>query len=158
MKTLSFFCFFLFFHLLVTAQQGAVSAGASASGTSGSVSYTIGQVDYTTATGGGVSITEGVNQPYEISIITGAENTSIQLHYSVYPNPSRDHVTLLLENVSTDALSYSLSTIQGKQLLLQKIENPSTVIPMEELANGIYFIRLFNNNEEIKSFKVIKNK
>jgi hypothetical protein len=50
------------------AQQGAVSAGGEASGPGGSVSYSIGQTDYITKSSSGHFISDGLQQPYEISI------------------------------------------------------------------------------------------
>ena len=52
----------------IKAQQGAVSAGGEATGAGGSVSYSIGQIDYITKSSSGHFILEGQQQPYEISI------------------------------------------------------------------------------------------
>lgn len=51
------------------SQSGSVSAGGEAVGSGGSMSFSIGQVDYNTITGAG-TLAQGLQQPYEASSIT----------------------------------------------------------------------------------------
>ncbi|RLD56213.1 MAG: T9SS C-terminal target domain-containing protein, partial [Bacteroidetes bacterium] len=66
------------------AQEVIPATGGEASGSGGSASYTVGQVVYTTNTGtNGNSVSQGVQQPYEISVVTGiAEAKDINLEVS----------------------------------------------------------------------------
>ena len=52
---------------LAVAQQSPVSAGGTASGSTGTISFSIGQLVDDTYSSGGNTITSGVQQPYEIS-------------------------------------------------------------------------------------------
>ena len=80
------------------AQEAIPAAGANASGSNGSVSYTIGQVVYTTEFGPNGSEAKGVQQPYEISIITSVEsNNSQNIECVIYPNPASNFLTLKFE-------------------------------------------------------------
>ena len=56
---------------LVQAQQTIPAAGHDISGSGGSVSYTIGQLVYTTNIGANNSLAQGVQQVYEISTLGG---------------------------------------------------------------------------------------
>jgi hypothetical protein len=58
------------------AQDTTPASGGNATGTGGSVSYTIGQIVYTTNSGTNGSLSQGVQQPYEISLVTGIEEPS----------------------------------------------------------------------------------
>lgn len=53
------------------AQTSVNATDGDVSGSGGSVSYSVGQVVYTTHTGTSGSVAEGVQQPYEISVVTG---------------------------------------------------------------------------------------
>ena len=64
---------FTFSLSVATAQEGINVTGANASGSGGSASYTVGQMVYQTNTGTNGSVAEGVQQPYEISIVTAIE-------------------------------------------------------------------------------------
>ena len=55
------------------AQEAIPAAGSNAIGSGGSVSYSVGQVVYTINTGTNGSVAEGVQQPYEISVVVGIE-------------------------------------------------------------------------------------
>ena len=139
------------------AQQGTNASGGNATGSGGSASFTVGQIDYITATGSGGAVTQGVQQPYEILITTGIETKGIDLTASVYPNPATDFVLLKIENSNSANFTFQLYTIQGKILLNKKVESNETSISMADLADAIYFIKVFNNNKEVKTFKIIKN-
>src|SRR4051812_27503092 len=92
----------------IHAQRGTVVSGGDATGTGGSVSYTVGQLDYINSTNGSATITEGIQQPYEIVIITGAQTTGISLSSSVYPNPTTDLITLAMQDADLQNAYYRL--------------------------------------------------
>ena len=66
-KVLIAFCLFGY-GTAIQAQEAVAAAGGEATGSGGTVSYTIGQINYTTNTGAGGTITQGVQQPYEFFI------------------------------------------------------------------------------------------
>jgi len=63
LKLLLFFCIVLAQNETFS-QQNVVAAGGNAQSASGSVSYSVGQIDYTTSMGGIVSVAQGVQQPF----------------------------------------------------------------------------------------------
>ena len=63
----------LFLILVLTglqAQECIPTTGGNASGSEGSVSYTIGQIVYITNVGTNSSLAQGVQQPFEISAVS----------------------------------------------------------------------------------------
>ena len=139
----------------VQAQSGTVASGGNASGPEGSTSYTIGTSCYTTITDGSTVITQGIQQPYEIFIVNGVEEKNIILG-SVYPNPAADYVTLSI-NGDLGNMSYSLSDVHGTFLSAKNLNKKQTNIPLAFLANGIYFIKVYNDKTQLKTYKIIKN-
>ena len=108
-------CIMLLLVLILTglkAQEAIPSSGGNASGSGGSVNYSFGQIVYTTNTGINGSVAQGVQQPYEISVVTGVEEANgINLIWTAYPNPATDHLQLKVEsnfNFSLSTLTYSL--------------------------------------------------
>jgi len=67
MKKLYLLSFALMFMVFANAQQSPVAAGGVATGTNGSVSFSIGQLVDDTYSNSSNTITTGVQQPYEIS-------------------------------------------------------------------------------------------
>jgi len=140
----------------IFAQQGSEAVGGDALGSGGAASYSIGQIDYISATGSGGTINQGIQQPYEI-FVTGIDAIGIDLTASVYPNPASDFVLLTVVSSKSENFTFQLYDIQGKILLNKKVESNETPISMSELANAIYFIKVYKNNNEVKTFKIIKN-
>jgi hypothetical protein len=137
------------------AQENAVTTGGEATGAGGTASYSVGQVVYTTNTGTNGSVAQGVQQPYEISTTVGINETSINLELSVYPNPTTDYLTLKVED--NTELNYQLYDSQGKIIENKKVTANSTTISMEALPKSIYFLNVTDNNQVVKTFKIIKN-
>jgi hypothetical protein len=154
-KIIASFAFLLFCVGEVQAQQNSIPSGGEATGLGGTASYSVGQVVYTTNTGTNGSVAQGVQQPYEISTTAGINETTINLEMSVYPNPTTNYLTLKTEDNSN--LSYQLYDLQGKVIENKKINANSTTIKMEALPNAVYLLKIKNNSQIVKSFKIIKN-
>ena len=142
----------------VQAQTSVNATGGDASGGGGSVSYSVGQVVYTTHTGTSGSVAEGVQQPYEISVVTGLEEAqSINLSVTAYPNPTTDYLTLRIDEFEISNLSFQLYDMNGKLLQNEKISGNQTSIVMSNLLPATYFVKVIRGNKEVKTFKIIKN-
>ncbi len=146
---------FLLFGLTVSAQETSATAGGEATGTGGTSSYSVGQVVYTTASGSNGSVSQGVQQPFDVSVITDISTSDIQLNMSAYPNPTLSQLTLEVEEF--DNMNFQLSDVNGSLLKSGEITGTNTSIDMEDLPQAIYFLHVMNNNDGIiKTFKVIK--
>ena len=100
---------------------------------------------------------EGVQQPYEISVVTGFEYGDINIICSVYPNPVIDFLTLDVEFSELGNLYYQLYDINGKQLVSKKPTSNRTYIEMAKLAPATYFLKVTDHQKVVKVFKIIKN-
>lgn len=138
------------------AQQNTDASGGNAYGTGGSASFSIGQVDYITASDSSGNTTQGLQQSYEILIIKGIEEIDINL--TLYPNPAADFVVLSVWDSNIQNMTYLLYDMQGKLIESKKLNSNQTSISMADLANDIYFIKVLDNDSELKVFKIIKNK
>lgn len=141
--------------------QVSVNAGGSvASGSGGTVGYSVGQVVYTSNAGSNGSVTQGVQQPYGISITTGIDYKTIDLLYEAYPNPTSDNLTLKISDNDTENYRYQLFDINGKLLETKNILANVTYISMLSLTKGNYLLKITAKQsgvtQELKSFKIIK--
>lgn len=138
------------------AQTSVNAVGGDASGSGGSVSYSVGQVVYTISTGTTGSVVHGVQQPYEISVETGIENTDIDLSVIAYPNPTNNYLQLRVEYECFKDLSYLLYDINGKLLQAKELLSTETQIDISSYASATYFVKVTQGNEVLKTFKIIK--
>lgn len=140
----------------VQAQQSINSSGGKGTGTGGSFSYTVGQIDYVTATGTNGSISQGVQQPFEFFTLGNNDYPNMLLQSVVYLNPTTENINLTVSSYSLENLEFELYDISGKIILNQKITTNETEISMENLSSGNYFIVVNENNKKLKTFKIIK--
>ena len=145
----------------VMAQEALPASGGDASGTDGSVCYTIGQIVYTTNTGTTGIVAQGLQQPFEFSMVTGIEHTKdIIFNCSVYPNPTTDYIILKVGFTKLhkkQSMEYQLYDMYGKKIKSKQIEVSETIITMSNLISGIYCLRIVQGNTRVKAFKILKN-
>jgi hypothetical protein len=154
----------LFFLLLMSigtivlrAQESIPVTGGNASGTGGTVSYSVGQIACNVFSGSNGTIIQGVQQPYEISVVTAIENAGeIITESKVYPNPTDGRIKLIVESSGNENLRFCLYDISGVVLQEKKIENRETEIIIENNSSSVYLLKLIKNNKEIKVFKIVK--
>ena len=142
--------------LTAQAQQATTATGGDASGSGGTTAYSVGQIVYTTNTGTTGSVAQGVQQPYEISIVLGIEDNSINLELTAYPNPTTNYLTLNVGKAELSTLNFQLYDISGKLIESREIISSSEIITMENLPAATYFLKVTDYRNEIKTFKIIK--
>ena len=156
-KILIILLFFCFWTKVIQAQEIITATGGNATSNGGSVSYSIGQIVYSTLSMLNGTIIQGVQQPYEISIVTTIKNSEeINLQCLVYPNPTRGISKLVFESPDFENLRFRLFDMNGVLLQDKKVESRSTEISLGNLSNSIYFLKVYHNNIEIKVFKIVK--
>ena len=141
---------------LAHAQESANASGGDATGSGGTVAYSVGQVVYTTNTGSSGSVAQGVQHAYEIFTI-GIKETALNISLIAFPNPTIDNLTLQISDYTNEKLSYQLFDMQGKLLNNGQVVAKQTQINMKSLPSATYFINVVNQeNEKVQSFKIIK--
>jgi hypothetical protein len=139
------------------AQQSVNSSGGNATGSGGTVSYSIGQVVYSFNAGNVGSVAQGVQHSFEI-LPVGIKEKSLNISLTIFPNPTTENLILQANNYSNEKLLYQLLDIQGKQLSTGQIIAQQTQINTASLSNATYFINVINQeNQKLQSFKIIKN-
>jgi hypothetical protein len=166
---------------LAQAQESVNASGGDATGSSGTVAYSVGQVVYTTNTGRNGTVAQGVQHAYEIFTV-GIKETELSISLTAFPNPTMDNLTLQINDYNNEKLSYQLFDMQGKQLSSGQVIAEQTQIKMNNLPSATYFINLVNQeaeqtqikmnnlpsatyfinlvnqeNKKVQSFKIVKN-
>ena len=141
--------------LSVVAQSATLSGGGKANGNSGSVSYSIGQVVYTSISNTNGSVCQGVQQTYKISS-AGLLLTDIDFTLSVFPNPTTNLITLEVGKYSNQDLNYVLIDEAGKQIQTSKIIDKQTNIDVNKLPTASYIMEVYHENKKVQFFKILK--
>lgn len=85
---------------------------------------------------------------YPMSCTVGINELLADNQVSVYPNPAADHFEIILEGFQNKA-SVQLFNALGKELKKLEIQNSKLRIERNDLAAGIYFIRVTAGEKRI---------
>lgn len=140
----------------IQAQHSISASGGDVTGSSGTISFSVGQMAYKSITGTNGSIEQGVQHAYVISSQTEI-NEGIVLKHSIFPNPVNDYLTLQIDHSELTGFSFHLYDINGRLLQSQKIHENKLWINMDNLKPAIYMLKIYRNERAIKTFKIIKN-
>lgn len=140
---------------LAQAQQSTTAGGGDATGSGGTMAYSIGQVVFTSnATRAGIK-SRGVQHAYEtvtVGIIQAELNTSL----TVFPIPVTDYLTLKIIDYNEKKLSYSLYDMHGRVVLFDQIVRQLTEINMLNMAAESYSLVVFSDGQVVKNMQIIK--
>jgi len=120
--------------LSIDGVTGVIGVSASTAG-----NYT---VTYTTSGACPVA----VNTSVEIDMCTGiAENVNSTV--KIFPNPAISMLTI--ESVNQDINQIRLVNILGETVISKNTQSTRTIVNVEQLSTGVYFIQLFDQSGEI---------
>ena len=144
-------CCFLFSK--VFAQHSVNAGGKNEVSASGSISYSIGQVNYKFSENSSGSLAEGVQHPYEVFVLYVNETTKIDIE--VYPNPTTQYLSIKIPFI-TAGFDYKIYDLGSKLLKRGAISDSDTIIDIAEFASSSYILDIQKNNKSIKTYKIIK--
>ncbi len=145
-------------NFILYGQHSILVVGSDSLSLTGSISFSIGQIDYISTENSSIIISEGIQQPFEIYIKSMLDENDKKSLVQVYPNPTNNFIEIGLNEASGIIASYKFFDINGKQLQEDNIFNNQSSISLAQFSNGLYFLKVFNDErQEIKVFKIIKN-
>jgi hypothetical protein len=136
-----------------------ITSGSNATGSSGSVTYSIGQVFYTYI---------GVQAVYNVAAGIQHQETEENLgtpeieepttEMVVFPNPTADYVTVSMKGTELESAqrSYQLYDIQGRLLRQNIITQNETQVSLNNLSISLYLLTIYVDNKVYKTFKILK--
>jgi hypothetical protein len=137
------------------AQEAVVPAGGNATGSGGSLSYSVGQIAYTVISDQNNSIVQGVQQPYEISVVIGIPEVQVMKSVLLFPNPTVNEVVLSLN--FSEGLHYRVVDMKGALMESRIILSDQTIIDMSSYSSSTYLLELIQNNKTIQTYQIVKN-
>lgn len=155
--TIFILCLVLIPNYLI-AQNEFVSIGGDITSEKGNLSFSVGQTAYQFILGTEGNINQGVQQPYEIYVITAADDLAlIDFECNAFPNPTNNLLTLSIKNKAPYGLSYQLVNSTGSLLSQNDLVGEETTLSMRNYTPAVYFLRLIEDEKIIRTFKIIKH-
>ncbi|MCT4591568.1 MAG: T9SS type A sorting domain-containing protein [Carboxylicivirga sp.] len=143
----------------LTAQELITTAYGEIKTDEGSVCFTVGQLFCSYQSTAECSLTEGVQQPYEISIHAGLDkHLQNAIECRVFPNPVDNILVLRIDASISKDLIYSLYSSEGKLVETKAITSEATYIKMDDLLPATYLLQISKRQEILATYKIIKNR
>jgi hypothetical protein len=139
------------------AQQAMSTGGGNGAGSGGTVSFTSGQTNYSSLINSSGTVTEGIQQPFEIHAVTKPDPArEITLEWEDYPSPATDFLILKIHRDQVENMKYQLIDLTGKVLEEAFIGDPETTISLRHYKPPSYFLKVMDNSTEVMTFKITK--
>lgn len=146
-----------FFCAPLSAQSTTpVCGGTAKTEKSGSMSFTIGQVDYLYSHSNIASSVAGVQQPFDENLLFHETCDGVEL--SLYPNPTVGDIFIISEEQDAQ-YPYILTDVSGRVWQEGHLDGEYTTIPMDAVVRGTYLLKIIcgEGKKDFSVFKVIKN-
>ncbi len=131
------------------------SSGDSFNNSTYQLDWSLGESVTATHSAGDYVITQGFHQ--NTYVITAVENLATDVNISVYPNPTTDLITIDFPSFEGLGNVITVTDINGKILQQTEVTTDKEQFDFFNYANGVYFLSVKQENQTIKSFKIIKN-
>lgn len=138
------------------AQSSPVAAGGDVSGAGGSMSYSIGLIDYRQLDETDGTIYEGVQQPYELFSV-GLEEWDSNVSISAYPNPMTSQLTIAFPDEVLANMRFTMTDESGRLIQNGLLDSKETVIDVLGLARANYFLTVYKKDQSVRVYKLVKN-
>ena len=148
--------FFITFYCSSHAQVGLGTTGGDLSGNGGGASYSVGQYLSAVQVGDMTTLQLGVQQAFEISVVTSTDEELLDLNPMVFPNPSPGKVYLKLNPNGYPSYQYRLLDLQGTVLAQGRLAENINSIDLTPYTAQVFFISIYNQKRMLKTFKIIK--
>ncbi len=90
-----------------------------------------------------------------LTVIDGIE-AGINDRLRVYPNPTKDNVLLIVENMNIPNLSYGLYDLRGQLIENAPISKAKTTLELSHLPPSIFILRVYEGSKTVQLIKVVK--
>ena len=74
---------------------------------------------------------------------------------SIYPNPTSDLIAVSLKNALTHEANFTLTTLEGKIIKQERVNNTTVVMDLSEQPKGVYLLKM-ENAQSVNVYKVIR--
>jgi hypothetical protein len=146
---------------IVFAQRAVVTTGGDVSGSTGSLSYSVGQTVYAPVEGETGLIYTGVQQP-PVTEVVSTNDPSGSFCAQVYPNPFSEMVYFVIGDDSIDLtpdhFTLKLFRADGKLVWQSKVSGQMTCIDPVGIPEGMYILQILHQHHQTISVKLVKTR
>ena len=92
----------------------------------------------------------------QLDVTVGIKERKEVLNVFIYPNPAHEYIDIQFTRCDFQTKELLLSDITGKIIKTQNLNHATVRINLSDLAQGMYFLTIKEDNNILKTLKVIK--
>jgi len=141
----------------VAAQEATLTAGGDVTGADGSVSWSVGQIDYINVQGGDGAVTQGVQQPFELFPLSVEGDITKPMAVVIFPNPTSSNAVIRFKEAPPEGCEFVLRDMRGALIQNGKIFGQEVELNVRELPAAVYKLQIIGTAGAIQTFKLVKH-
>jgi hypothetical protein len=148
---------FLFVSVQLSAQEAFVVTGDDLTTGFGTVNYTVGQLIVKSDSTKNGSMRHGIQIPIELFKIPVGIDEISEIHAEAFPNPTFDHVKIIIPEKYHGPFTVTLMDIKGGILEKYQMNSNEMLLSLMQHSLGTYTIVISQQSKTISSFSIIKH-
>ncbi|MFM6955162.1 MAG: T9SS type A sorting domain-containing protein [Ignavibacteria bacterium] len=147
---------FLLISITVSAQEAFVATGDDLTTGFGTVNYSVGQLVVKSDSTKHGSMRHGVQIPIELFKIPVGIHEITEIQAEAFPNPTFDHVKIMIPNTYRGPFSIKIMDIHGRILDNYQMTTAEMLLSLSHYSSGTYSIVIAQQTNIVSSFSIIK--
>lgn len=152
-----FLLVFLLLSVTVSAQEAFVATGDDLTTGFGTVNYSVGQLIVKSDSTKHGSMRHGIQIPIELFKIPVGIDEISEIYAEAFPNPTFDHVKIIIPEKYQGPFSVTLMDIKGGILEKHQMNSNDMLLSLMQHSLGTYTIVISQQSKNISSFSIIKH-
>ena len=152
-----FLLVFLLVSVTVSAQEAFVVTGDDLTTGFGTVNYSVGQLIVKSDSTKNGSMRHGIQIPIELFKIPVGIDEISEIHAEAFPNPTFDHVKIIIPEKYHGPFTVTLMDIKGGILEKHQMNSNDMLLSLMQHSLGTYTIVISQQSKTISSFSIIKH-
>lgn len=152
-----FLLVFLLLSVTVSAQEAFVATGDDLTTGFGTVNYSVGQLIVKSDSTKNGSMRHGIQIPIELFKIPVGIDEISEIYAEAFPNPTFDHVKIIIPEKYQGPFSVTLMDIKGGILEKHQMNSNDMLLSLMQHSLGTYTIVISQQSKNISSFSIIKH-
>jgi hypothetical protein len=152
-----FLLVFLLVSVTVSAQEAFVVTGDDLTTGFGTVNYSVGQLIVKSDSTKNGSMRHGIQIPIELFKIPVGIDEISEIHAEAFPNPTFDHVKIIIPEKYQGPFTVTLMDIKGGILEKHQMNSNEMLLSLMQHSLGTYTIVISQQSKTISSFSIIKH-
>jgi hypothetical protein len=148
---------FLFVSVQLSAQEAFVVTGDDLTTGFGTVNYSVGQLIVKSDSTKNGSMRHGIQIPIELFKIPVGIDEISEIQAEAFPNPTFDHVKIIIPEKYHGPFTVTLMDIKGGILEKYQMNSNEMLLSLMQHSLGTYTIVISQQSKTISSFSIIKH-